>query len=295
MQHRLHLNMLVGSDEGGDRIWRTKGIYRLRRMTGIWSSSCHLFSSFWQKGDNAEDYSISGLSHPCHSFELFARRRQWLVEKGYTQKEFLAICCSDEQPEGEGSGEEKISLCGFTSSSTVPLGSSIHVSVDSMRRNQRIRVLQNAMKEVLRSFAGMWVERVFCKTRELVEWRYVLSLVLCWCDLPDGKNIAEVRHGITLKIRFVGCMVIGKDIISGQMGYQRSLRETKVSFSSLQNICVFLYSKYLRISMSAKCISFCRRFEGCAIDLREVEQQSCIGNRQLFHALLHTIEQLWYG
>lgn len=81
----------------------------------------------------------------------------------------------------------------------VLLESGICVTSDSMRREQRMRVLREAMKLVVGPLQEGELKGFIVKTRELVEWKWVRLLVSYCYNTPKGEDILSVRHGIAVR------------------------------------------------------------------------------------------------
>lgn len=75
------------------------------------------------------------------------RRRQCLINNGHPLVRFLLKCHTQEQlKEKEGVVDEEMSAYGFTSSTTVSLESGVQITADSVGRERRMRILQEALK-----------------------------------------------------------------------------------------------------------------------------------------------------
>lgn len=87
-----------------------------------------------------------------------------------------------------------------------------------------MKVLHEVIKVVVGPLQELKLDRFVVKTRELVDWKCVPSLVLYFSEITEGKATSLLRHGLELKRPCGRGMVIGEDILSGQMAQERSLR-----------------------------------------------------------------------
>lgn len=90
-----------------------------------------------------------------------------------------------------------------------------------------MRMIHRAMKMVVWPLKRYERSGFNVKTREGVEWRCVPLLVSYCCDIPEGKDISGVRHGVAVRRPCVRCMVTGEDIIAGRRSDIRSMEDTR--------------------------------------------------------------------
>lgn len=127
----------------------------------------------------------------------------------------------------------KLSAYGFTSTMAVLLESELCVTVDLLEREQKMAVLHKVMKITAGSLSNRERTGYIVKTKDLVEWNFVPSLVCrCW-DIPDGMNLSAVRFSFVVNRPFVRHTETKCAIIGSQLAGESSLRGGKISRSIL--------------------------------------------------------------
>lgn len=92
--------------------------------------------------------------------------------------EFSLVFCSNDKLKGEVRGQfEEISAHGFTFSRTVTLKTSLLFSAILIGRDQRIGVLHEAMKAIVKHLRECELRGFFVKTTEVVDWKKLPILV----------------------------------------------------------------------------------------------------------------------
>lgn len=66
------------------------------------------------------------------------------------------------------------------------------------------------------------------KSRDFVQWKCVFMLVSYCCDIPDSKEISAELRGVAVRSPCDKCMLTGEDVTSGEIGYKRSVKDTKI-------------------------------------------------------------------
>lgn len=56
------------------------------------------------------------------------------------------------------------------------------------------------------------------------------------CDITETKDVSTARYIVTVKKRFVICMMTGKDIVNGEVTDKRAAKDTKVPRSRVVDI-----------------------------------------------------------
>lgn len=115
---------------------------------------------------------------PVTPLNVSVRKKHWLIEGGYTVVRFLPVSSREEEMDVEGNGEkEGTAVYGFTSFLIMPFESEVRATPETVARERRMRVLQEAMKVVLRPLRECGMGESVVKTRQMVECKCVPLIV----------------------------------------------------------------------------------------------------------------------
>lgn len=116
-----------------------------------------------------------------------------------------AACCLLDRLEEEIFREdEETSLYGVASSMTVMLESGVRDTADLVLREQRMRLLHEALKVVKLPPKNCELRVLLGNTVELVELKLVRLLELFCSDIPDIKEISTGQYGDAVRNRALG-------------------------------------------------------------------------------------------
>lgn len=151
--------------------------------------------------------------------------------------EMLSVCCINESLQSEASGEnEEISFHGFTSTMKMQLENCLDVTADSVWRERRKRVFQEARKvEVESLLECKWKEFVL-EPRKIVDWKCVSILVSCFCDTLVINDMSADQYEVAKRRPCLKCIVTEDFMISSQMVVVRSWRDIRMVRRNILNI-----------------------------------------------------------
>lgn len=81
---------------------------------------------------------------------------------------------------------------------TMPLESNLRFHTDSVRKKQRMRVLNKVTIVVAAPRQECRLEGFVVEPSELIEWKCVTLLVLQCCDNAGGRNISAMVHVVSI-------------------------------------------------------------------------------------------------
>lgn len=123
-------------------------------------------------------------------FLVFAgRRKEWSLASGHTLMGFLPVRCRQQKLEEEIIREHGVMLLyRFISSMKTPMRSEVQATADSVGKEWWTRGLREAMKIVVRRSQTCELRIFVAKTRGLMEWKRISSLVFQFCNNSKAKD-----------------------------------------------------------------------------------------------------------
>lgn len=153
-----------------------------------------------------------------------------MVEIGHIMLGLQPEFCSKDEVEVEKSHEgDDISVYGSTTFTTTPAGKRCAYYQGSKVERKSIAALYNESECVVLFLRKSEQKGFVVKTRKLVQWKRLWLLVTYCCDILDNEDMPEVQQGIAVKRPCAKIMLTEKNIMSGLIASEKSLKDYTVT------------------------------------------------------------------
>lgn len=122
----------------------------------------------------------------------------------------------------------------------------VRVPAYLVRKEQTMRVNHKVNKVVIDPLQEHELRAFDILTRKLITWKWGPLPVFCSFGLRERKNMLELWHLIAVRVSGVKSRFTGEDVKSDQIGFERSLRDTRMARRNLPEITKKEYSAWWR-------------------------------------------------